>query len=234
MANNMQILSRSMLTHQGTTILEPTILPATILPPSLGHVLFVISVNAQATPKISVTSYMNILRDQTQITSLTKERELWLHGAPEINSSRHEELESLEGNCNSNVNLIKEQYGQLASLLQHFHSRNGRDTSSIPNGAVNFAGIIACSAFDLSLDFSLLSCKYFTPSADIRILRSFQASNHITFNKSFLSDIRTVPYPLLINLPNGYRVKVTEIGTVTLAPQIILHRFLLFLHSTTI
>nr|XP_009612996.1 uncharacterized protein LOC104106132 isoform X2 [Nicotiana tomentosiformis] len=63
-----------------------------------------------------------------------------VHGAPETNSAKHEELKSLEGNCNSNVNLTKEQYGQLASLLQHFHSRNGRETSSIPNGTVNFAG----------------------------------------------------------------------------------------------
>nr|XP_016492511.1 PREDICTED: uncharacterized protein LOC107812013 [Nicotiana tabacum] len=63
-----------------------------------------------------------------------------VHGAPETNSDKHEEVESLEGNRNSNVNLTKEQYGQLVSLLQHFHSGNGKETSSIPNGAMNFAG----------------------------------------------------------------------------------------------
>ncbi|OIT40661.1 hypothetical protein A4A49_61147, partial [Nicotiana attenuata] len=146
-----------------------------------------------------------------------------VHGALEDNSGKQEEVESLEGKCNSSVNLTKEQYGQLVSLLQHFHSGNNKETSSISNGAVNFAGTMACSASVLSIDYSLLSCKCFTSSSDIWILDP-GASNHMTFNKSLLSDTIILPYPLLINLPNGYRVKVTEIGTVTLAPEIILHK----------
>ncbi|KAH0781237.1 hypothetical protein KY290_000835 [Solanum tuberosum] len=38
------------------------------------------------------------------------------------------------------------------------------------------------------------------------------ATHHMTFNKSLLTNIRHLPYPFLITLPNGYKVKVTEIG----------------------
>lgn len=46
------------------------------------------------------------------------------------------------------------------------------------------------------------------------------------FNKNHFSDIITLPYPMLVNLPNGYKVKVTEVGTVKLAPMITLYKVL--------
>lgn len=118
---------------------------------------------------------------------------------------------------NPNMSPTKEQYAQPVNLLQHFHVGdvgeccNNAGTSS---GASHFTGTLACSASVLSVDFSLLSCNCFESRADIWIL-DYGASNHMTFNKSLLSHVRTLLYPLLITLPSGYRVRVTEIGNVT-------------------
>ncbi|KAH0634641.1 hypothetical protein KY290_038107 [Solanum tuberosum] len=40
------------------------------------------------------------------------------------------------------------------------------------------------------------------------------ASNHMTFDITFLTNITYLPCPLLITLPNGYKVKVVQIGNV--------------------
>lgn len=46
------------------------------------------------------------------------------------------------------------------------------------------------------------------------------------FNISLLHNITFLPYPLLVELPNGYKVKVTQIGNVTLGPMISLEKVL--------
>ncbi|OIT38548.1 hypothetical protein A4A49_59384, partial [Nicotiana attenuata] len=61
--------------------------------------------------------------------------------------------------------------------------------------------------------------------ADLWILDS-GASHHMTFNKTHLQNITYLPYPVLVKLPNGYKVKVTEIGDVILTPKIVLYRVL--------
>ncbi|OIT26574.1 hypothetical protein A4A49_65536, partial [Nicotiana attenuata] len=149
-----------------------------------------------------------------------------VHGTPIDNFPVNGEEMQPQSN-NSNVSLTKEQYGQLVTLLQHFQTSSVGDNpdNSANGGNANFVGIFACSVSVLSIDFGLLSCKCFKSRADIWILDS-GASNHMTFNKSLLTHIKTSVYPMLITLPNGYRVKVTEIGTVTLAPNIILHKVL--------
>ncbi|OIT29118.1 hypothetical protein A4A49_56015, partial [Nicotiana attenuata] len=48
----------------------------------------------------------------------------------------------------------------------------------------------------------------------------------MTFDKSHLQNIVSLPYPLLVKLPNGYKVKVSEIGSVSLTPEIILYKVL--------
>lgn len=50
------------------------------------------------------------------------------------------------------------------------------------------------------------------------------SSIHMTFDKSLLTNIVTLPYPLLVVLLNGYKVKVTDIGSVTLVPEVTLHK----------
>ncbi|XP_019260646.1 PREDICTED: uncharacterized protein LOC109238613 [Nicotiana attenuata] len=111
------------------------------------------------------------------------------------------------------------------TLLQHFQvGYAGGSTSNInaTSGSANFAGIVVCTS---SIDFEKPSCKYFESKADLWIIDS-GASNHMTFNRHALTNITKLPYPLLISLPNGYRVKVLEFGDVILSSDIVLHRVL--------
>ncbi|OIT07736.1 hypothetical protein A4A49_62856, partial [Nicotiana attenuata] len=121
--------------------------------------------------------------------------------------------------------LTKEQYGQLLSILESFKSGNNGDNSgniNMTGGAVNFAGMTACNT---SVDPSAQSYESFKENADSWILDS-GATNHMTYNKASLSNIKTLVYPFLVSLPNGYKVKVTIVGDVILSPQFTLKRVL--------
>ena len=48
----------------------------------------------------------------------------------------------------------------------------------------------------------------------------------MTFNINHLSHITNLPYPLLVKLPNGYKVKVTKVGDVKVNDMITLFRVL--------
>lgn len=129
-------------------------------------------------------------------------------------------------NDGQQMTLTKEQYGQIIHLIQQFGSNslgNTLTTNAHDCGVANFAGIVACTT---SIDFGKLSCGCYNSSSDLWIIDS-GASDHMTFNKKFLSNIIHLPYPLLVRLPNGYHVKVTEISDVIITPKIILHNVFL-------
>lgn len=121
-----------------------------------------------------------------------------------------------------NSGLTKEQYEQLIDLLQQFQVNDTRETNEdqMSNGAAHFAGMIACNS---SIKFDNLSCGCFKTKTGLWILDS-GTTHHITSNKSHLSNITILPYPLLVDLLNGYKVKVTEVRSMKLAPMIILHK----------
>jgi len=48
----------------------------------------------------------------------------------------------------------------------------------------------------------------------------------MTFDRNLLVNLITLPYPLLVRLPNRYRVKITEIGSVCLTFEITLYKVL--------
>lgn len=54
----------------------------------------------------------------------------------------------------------------------------------------------------------------------------FGTSNHMSFVKNFLFNVQTLLVPYLMSLPNGYKVKVTNIGSLALFPNLILHNVL--------
>lgn len=48
------------------------------------------------------------------------------------------------------------------------------------------------------------------------------ASDHMTSDLSLLFNVQPLPVPYLVSLPNGYKVIVTNIGSLTLFPDFIL------------
>lgn len=91
-------------------------------------------------------------------------------------------------------------------LLQQIQMKNvGKDqnSSNINAGSMNFVD----SAVFSFIDFTNPSCKCFESSADLWIIDS-GASNHMTINRTSLTNITTLPCPMLVYLSNGYKVKV--------------------------
>lgn len=80
--------------------------------------------------------------------------------------------------------------------------------------AVNFTIMIAYNSF---VNFDKLSCGYLKTKVDLWILES-GATHHNTFSKNHFTKHTTLPYPILVNLPNRYRVKVTQVETAILSP----------------
>jgi len=75
------------------------------------------------------------------------------------------------------------------------------------------------------IEIGNLSCKCARLAANSWIIDS-GASHHMTYTKNALTNLRTLPYPSLITLPNGYKVKVTEIGDVCLSSTLTLYKVL--------
>lgn len=129
--------------------------------------------------------------------------------------------------------LTQDQYNQLLNLLGSIHN-HGAGTSdghkesandlNNAHGAVNLAGILACHSSITKI--GNLSCRCVDFSANSWIIDS-GATNHMTYNKTLLTKIRPLPYPFLVTLPNGYKVKVTEIGDAYLSPALTLHKVLI-------
>ncbi|XP_069144064.1 uncharacterized protein [Solanum lycopersicum] len=150
-------------------------------------------------------------------------------------SSEREDISCQNGSQSGSLNnLSTEQYTHLINLLQTFQGGGGNmkdpfttsASTSSHNGAAgaaaNFAGIIACNS---SIDHGKHSCGCFKTKTNLWILDS-GATHHITFDKSYLSKIITIPYPILVNLPNGYKVKVTQVGETILTSGITLNNVL--------
>ncbi|OIT22546.1 hypothetical protein A4A49_56029, partial [Nicotiana attenuata] len=115
------------------------------------------------------------------------QRDNVIEGADGSNGAANEQDRTMQA-------LTKEQYNQLVSILENFHTRSGGN--ELKGGAVNFAGISACSThFDSGSD----SYECSRSIADSWILDS-RASNHMIYNKSMLTNIKTLVYPFLVTL----------------------------------
>lgn len=56
--------------------------------------------------------------------------------------------------------------------------------------------------------------------------------NNMTYNRAWLTKIRTLAYPFLISLPNGYNVKVIKIGDAYLTPTLTFTKYYQYLDSS--
>ncbi|KAH0670098.1 hypothetical protein KY289_024591 [Solanum tuberosum] len=92
------------------------------------------------------------------------------------------------------MNLSKNQYEQLLNLLE---------TLQVGNNYVDNSRNMLSGAVNLA---------------------DSGASHHMTYNKLALKNIRPLPYPFVITLLNGYKVKVNEVGDVCLNPVLTLHK----------
>ncbi|OIT04864.1 hypothetical protein A4A49_65361, partial [Nicotiana attenuata] len=171
----------------------------------------------------------------------TKDKYYKLHGYPQGNSynnqvsNRTNAQQFNQGNNSGQVQghrfnrargTVANVHGTPTDLLQNEEDETiphrSSSNANITSGSANFAGIVVCTS---SIDFDKPSCKCFESKNDFWIIDS-GASNHMTFNKIALSNISTLPYPVLISLPSGYKVKVLQFGDVILNSEIILHKVL--------
>ncbi|XP_019248747.1 PREDICTED: uncharacterized protein LOC109228013 [Nicotiana attenuata] len=145
----------------------------------------------------------------------TKERCYKFHGYPQ--DSRFNKGKRIVANVHGGQS-ENSMEGQDGDSGQNFHAGNGEN--EMKAGAVNFAGISACST---SFDSGANSNECFRSIADSWILDS-GASNHMTYKKFMLTNIKTLLYPFLATLPNGYKVKVTLMGDVVMSPKFTLKK----------
>ncbi|XP_019224054.1 PREDICTED: uncharacterized protein LOC109205763 [Nicotiana attenuata] len=154
-------------------------------------------------------------------------------GPPPRRSAAHVELDSPGANSlpgssagpteheDSSVipGLTKDQYSQLMTLLQQ--SQISASSHSPPLlASANFAGKLMPYE-----GVSYRACMLSSVNGIVWIIDS-GATDHMTSIKSLLFDIITLPIPYLVPLPNGYKVKVTNVGSLALFPDLILHNVL--------
>ncbi|XP_070014770.1 uncharacterized protein [Nicotiana sylvestris] len=148
----------------------------------------------------------------------TKDKCYKLHGYPQVSIKDHNNNNNTRFNKGRNVIANAVTNVEEGEKLELQGESQGQNTGNIgeslasanmsSRASMNFAGMIACTS---SIDFDNPSCKCFSAKADLWILDS-GASHHMNFNETHLQNIISLPYPLLVKLPNGYKVKVIEVG----------------------
>lgn len=116
--------------------------------------------------------------------------------------------------------LTKEQYDHLISLLQQ--SKVSSSPQDLASDSTNFAGLVN------SIDFNsggILGCNVSRIESSVWIIDS-GANNYMTPHRYLLKDIKPLLFPYLVSLPNGYKVKVTCTGALSISSDISLPNML--------
>nr|XP_016490143.1 PREDICTED: uncharacterized protein LOC107809948 [Nicotiana tabacum] len=109
-------------------------------------------------------------------------------------------------------NLTKENVAELLQLLQQI--KMGQNSVGTSDAATN----VSCAG--MTNFFEDITCL--NQISDESWILDSGATEHMSFNKEFFINLKTLPKPLMVKLPNSYRVKTTHSGTVTLLPNLFL------------
>ncbi|XP_060202939.1 uncharacterized protein LOC132631378 [Lycium barbarum] len=122
--------------------------------------------------------------------------------------------------------LTKEQISQLISLFQSNQLSSTSESATVM-GSANFAGsTFSFDTFSMpGYNSDSHACLLSGVSKNVWIIDS-GATDHITSDKTILSNLTPLPVPYLVTLPNGYKAKVNSIGFVTIFPSLVLHHVL--------
>ncbi|XP_019238891.1 PREDICTED: uncharacterized protein LOC109218949 [Nicotiana attenuata] len=132
-----------------------------------------------------------------QIFKFTKQRKF--QGTVQANNAftGNNEMEYTCANATENQILTQDNVAQLLKLLQQMKAGQLGTGSSDANANLSCAGI--AKFFNSYACLIQINCESW-------ILDS-GATEHMTFNKDFFTNFKALPKPLMVKLPNSYRVK---------------------------
>ena len=113
--------------------------------------------------------------------------------------------------------LSQEQSKQLLQFISNLTGTVGTRSVDISASAAHMAGIH--QVLNAVHSFCALS-------HDMRIIDS-GASEQMNSKQEFLHDVTKLTYPIMVNMPNGMRVKVTHKGKLRISPNLVLNHVLL-------
>ncbi|XP_070047491.1 uncharacterized protein [Nicotiana tomentosiformis] len=123
----------------------------------------------------------------------------------------------------------KEQYEHLMTLFQQANISSGYPQSTSPGENIGFANFAGMCNLPVNQFLAVNSVMHslFAQLGRIPWILHSGAINHMTHHKHVLHNIKLLPSPYLITLPNGYKVKVISTGSLHLRQDITLHNVLL-------
>ncbi|KAH0679196.1 hypothetical protein KY284_020281 [Solanum tuberosum] len=110
-----------------------------------------------------------------------------------------------------------DQCEKLIQMLQTVQTRNLGTSGSEPNASANCVGKRSIT--------DIFDCCFTTLGSNLWIIDS-GASQHMTHEKNLLHNMRQLDHPILVKLPNSFKVRVFQIGSVIRNSDIELHNVL--------
>nr|XP_016474494.1 PREDICTED: uncharacterized protein LOC107796256 [Nicotiana tabacum] len=115
--------------------------------------------------------------------------------------SSHSDSSDMSEHTSMIPGLSMDQYNQLLALLQQSHVSDTSPQSNLIASA-NFAGTLLSG--DLLNVASSSSCML-SQTINLTWIIDYEATDHMTSNKNFLTNLTPLPVPSLVSLPNGYK-----------------------------
>ncbi|OIT32391.1 hypothetical protein A4A49_62029, partial [Nicotiana attenuata] len=141
--------------------------------------------------------------------------------AANVYSNPESKVDNFSENPTPSTTITADQYKQLMNILQQVQVAD-EGLNQYPSASANFAGILACFCH---MSCGTCSCLKSHLNPGSWIIDS-GATDHMTSDKNLLTNITDLPIPILVTLPNGYKVKVASTGTVHINSLVTLSKVL--------